>query len=45
MEAMVPGDEVRFLPCLHHYHTQCVDAWILKSMSCPECNIHLGFPS
>jgi E3 ubiquitin-protein ligase RNF11 len=31
------GDPIRFLPCLHCYHLQCVDDWLLRSFICPSC--------
>ncbi|KAM8843489.1 RING finger protein 11-like [Synchiropus splendidus] len=31
------GDPVRFLPCLHIYHADCIDAWLVRSFTCPSC--------
>ncbi|NXC45766.1 RNF11 protein, partial [Penelope pileata] len=31
------GDALRFLPCLHTYHAACIDAWLLRSFTCPSC--------
>jgi len=31
------GEEVRFLPCNHHFHALCVDQWLLTNKSCPFC--------
>ncbi|XP_012559480.1 RING finger protein 11 [Hydra vulgaris] len=31
------GDPMRFLPCLHTYHKQCIDNWLLRSFTCPSC--------
>lgn len=25
------------LPCLHSYHTQCIDPWLERSGNCPLC--------
>eukprot|EP00730_Choanoeca_flexa_P001142 TRINITY_DN10499_c0_g1_i1.p2 TRINITY_DN10499_c0_g1~~TRINITY_DN10499_c0_g1_i1.p2 ORF type:complete len:222 (+),score=21.65 TRINITY_DN10499_c0_g1_i1:1335-2000(+) len=41
MDELALGDRVRFLPCLHRYHADCVDEWIIKKMTCPECNMDL----
>uniref|UniRef100_A0A8C4WUP0 Ring finger protein 11a n=1 Tax=Eptatretus burgeri TaxID=7764 RepID=A0A8C4WUP0_EPTBU len=31
------GDAVRFLPCLHTYHQECIDDWLMRSFTCPSC--------
>lgn len=31
------GDPIRFLPCLHIYHQECIDDWLLRSFTCPLC--------
>ncbi|KAK4313522.1 hypothetical protein Pmani_015137 [Petrolisthes manimaculis] len=31
------GDQVRYLPCMHTYHTQCIDDWLMRSFTCPSC--------
>jgi E3 ubiquitin-protein ligase RNF11 len=31
------GDAIRFLPCLHIYHTECIDDWLMRSFTCPSC--------
>jgi len=37
-----PGDKVRYLPCGHHYHAQCVDAWLVQKAECPmRCHVDL----
>ncbi|PVU99314.1 hypothetical protein BB559_000820 [Furculomyces boomerangus] len=39
MDDFVSGDRVRYLPCGHVFHTECVDAWFVKKSSlCPVCN-------
>ncbi|XP_064355321.1 RING finger protein 11-like [Dromaius novaehollandiae] len=37
MLELARGDPVRFLPCLHVYHAACIDAWLLRSFTCPSC--------
>lgn len=35
-----PGDEVRVLPCKHHFHKSCVDQWLVSfDKSCPQCRM------
>jgi len=35
------GDEVRFLRCGHHFHSECVVSWLVKNKSCPFCKIDI----
>ena len=38
MNEFVIGDTMRFLPCLHVYHTVCIDDWLMRgSFTCPSC--------
>lgn len=33
----VTGDPIRFLPCMHIYHMECIDDWLMRSFTCPSC--------
>lgn len=33
----VDGEELRELPCGHHFHIGCVDEWLQRSALCPIC--------
>ncbi|WUR02449.1 E3 ubiquitin-protein ligase RNF13 [Vairimorpha necatrix] len=37
------GNEVKFLPCSHHFHCTCVDEWLSLKESCPLCKRSTGF--
>jgi len=32
-----PKDRIRFLPCKHHQHADCLDTWLQMNASCPVC--------
>jgi len=31
------GEEIRFLHCNHHFHSECVTDWLLMNKTCPYC--------
>ncbi|EMP33552.1 RING finger protein 11 [Chelonia mydas] len=37
MMDFVYGDPIRFLPCMHIYHLDCIDDWLMRSFTCPSC--------
>ena len=37
MLEFVMGDRLRFLPCMHTYHKDCIDDWLMRSFTCPSC--------
>uniref|UniRef100_A0A8C0BFW9 RING-type domain-containing protein n=1 Tax=Buteo japonicus TaxID=224669 RepID=A0A8C0BFW9_9AVES len=33
MMDFVYGDPIRFLPCMHIYHLDCIDDWLMRSFT------------
>ena len=31
------GEKIRVLTCFHKFHLPCIDQWLLKKASCPNC--------
>ncbi|PFH37864.1 hypothetical protein BESB_002050 [Besnoitia besnoiti] len=37
-----PGETIRWLPCLHAFHTRCLARWLQEKHSCPLCRLNLA---
>jgi len=35
------GDKVKTLPCLHRFHRECIDKWLMMKSDCPICKYDL----
>eukprot|EP00297_Palpitomonas_bilix_P018638 CAMPEP_0113867060 /NCGR_PEP_ID=MMETSP0780_2-20120614/213_1 /TAXON_ID=652834 /ORGANISM="Palpitomonas bilix" /LENGTH=151 /DNA_ID=CAMNT_0000851969 /DNA_START=496 /DNA_END=951 /DNA_ORIENTATION=- /assembly_acc=CAM_ASM_000599 len=39
LELLLPGNVARLLPCMHQFHADCVDKWLLMDARCPVCKL------
>ncbi|CAL1533746.1 unnamed protein product [Lymnaea stagnalis] len=35
------GEDVRRLPCMHLFHSECVDQWLSTNKNCPICRVDI----
>jgi len=42
LEGYEAGQEVKSLPCLHRFHSECIDHWLQTSGTCPICKHDLN---
>ncbi|KAL9238630.1 hypothetical protein vseg_013026 [Gypsophila vaccaria] len=42
LEPYIDNDELRELPCVHVFHTECVDSWLKINASCPLCKFEIS---
>jgi hypothetical protein len=40
-----PKQKVRKVVCMHIFHTECIDEWCAKTLSCPVCRLELSLES
>ncbi|CDW89738.1 ring finger protein [Stylonychia lemnae] len=40
-DGMKNNDIVKLLTCLHYYHNDCIDQWLLVEKKCPMCMMYL----
>merc|ERR1712176_899719 len=41
-EEYCEGQMVKTLPCIHFFHTKCIDPWLAQKDTCPECRHNVG---
>ncbi|XAR72002.1 hypothetical protein NMG60_11018486 [Bertholletia excelsa] len=42
LEQVAVGELVRSLPCLHQFHSNCIDPWLRQQGTCPVCKFKVG---
>ena len=39
------GDKESSLPCLHCFHSNCIEKWLKRSKFCPVCKLTISWES
>ncbi|RUS79957.1 hypothetical protein EGW08_012301 [Elysia chlorotica] len=41
LDDFLSKQKLRILPCLHTFHTRCVDPWLVRARTCPLCKLNI----
>mmetsp|Transcript_29479 Transcript_29479/g.28629 ORF Transcript_29479/g.28629 Transcript_29479/m.28629 type:complete len:90 (-) Transcript_29479:45-314(-) len=41
MEVYEVEESIRTMPCLHYFHTGCIDKWLTRGKTCPICKFDI----
>lgn len=41
ISAYEDGNELRELPCHHHFHSMCIEKWLYINATCPLCKFNI----
>ncbi|EZG78555.1 hypothetical protein GNI_034970 [Gregarina niphandrodes] len=44
LEEFNQGDKIKWLPCVHHFHSRCIKKWLSTSVKCPVCKCNVECP-
>uniref|UniRef100_A0A7S2SMF5 RING-type domain-containing protein n=1 Tax=Rhizochromulina marina TaxID=1034831 RepID=A0A7S2SMF5_9STRA len=42
MDELAVGQEAKRMPCMHEFHSECIDRWLTSSSTCPVCKFDLN---